>query len=152
MELHKLFTGEASPHDIYTAILGAFPTATLEQVGELVLSVSGIKWMTKDMVIMPSVAFDTKVNDASFKYSIDAVRYELASEIIPKNITVDDETGVHIASFSYYEGIRYAKFMELKQTTSFDDVKNSTHFMVAVGDVMVRVKPEAYKNIERQHI
>jgi len=70
----------------------------------------------------------------------------------PKEITLDGDSGIHVASFGYYDGIKYAKELGLSQTGRFSDVFNYTHFIVCCGDVMVRVKPEAYPLINRRTI
>lgn len=68
----------------------------------------------------------------------------------PKEITQDIETGINIASFDYYTGIKVVKERKLEQTTSFHDVNCSTHFIVCCGDVMFRVQPEEYPQISRR--
>lgn len=68
----------------------------------------------------------------------------------PKEITQDIDTGVNIASFDYYTGIKYAKEKGLQQTTSFSDIGKKTHFIVCCGDVMVQVEPTDYPEITRR--
>ena len=70
--------------------------------------------------------------------------------IIPNEITRDIDTGQHIAHFSYYDGVKYAKEHNLKQTTSFMDVANKTHFIVCCGDVMLRVSETDYPEMKRR--
>jgi len=70
----------------------------------------------------------------------------------PKEITKDIDTDMHIASYSYYDGIAIAKELNLEQTTSFIDVFNNTHFIVCCGDVMIRVKETDYPEINRRVI
>jgi hypothetical protein len=70
----------------------------------------------------------------------------------PDEITEDIDTKQNIASFDYYEGIRYAELLGLKQTTSFNDVSAGTHFIVCCGDVMIKVNKTDYPNIERREI
>jgi hypothetical protein len=70
----------------------------------------------------------------------------------PKDINKDADTGIELASFDYYTGIAIAKERGLKQTTSFSDVNKSTHFIVCCGDVMLRVQPEEFININRRII
>lgn len=70
--------------------------------------------------------------------------------ITPKEITIDVDNGVHVASFSYYDGIAYAKDKGLEHTTSFNDVKARTHYMVCCGDVMVRVEDTDYIEMQRR--
>tara|TARA_R110001632_G_scaffold137135_1_gene252805 strand:- start:192 stop:413 length:222 start_codon:yes stop_codon:yes gene_type:complete len=70
--------------------------------------------------------------------------------IIPDEITRDIETGQHMAHFGYYDGIKYAEENGLKQTTSFMDVANKTHFIVCCGDVMVRVDKTSFPDIYRR--
>ncbi len=68
----------------------------------------------------------------------------------PKEITQDIDTGINIASFDYYTGIKVVKERGLEQTTSFKKVNSSTHFVVCCGDVMIRVQPEEYPQISRR--
>lgn len=70
--------------------------------------------------------------------------------IKPKEITQDIDTGANTASFSYYDGIQFAKDNNLKQTTSFSDVAKGTHFIVCCGDVMASVESIHYPEIERR--
>lgn len=73
--------------------------------------------------------------------------------ITPKEITNDLDAGdVQYASFGYYDGIAYAKQHNLKQTTSFRDVDEKTHFIVCCGDVMIRVESTDYPEIIRRQI
>jgi len=73
--------------------------------------------------------------------------------IIPKEITNDLDGGdIQHASFGYYDGIEYAKQNNLKQTTTFREVDEFTHFIVCCGDVMVRVKSTDYPDIPRRQI
>ncbi len=72
--------------------------------------------------------------------------------IQPKEITRDSETGANVASFSYYDGIAYAKDRGLLQTTEFSDVRQGTHFMVCCGDVMVAVDESDFSTMERRVI
>lgn len=75
----------------------------------------------------------------------------LIKEIItPKEITKCVETNLNTASFSYYDGIEYAKRHSLDQTTEFSDVRKGTHFIVCCGDVMVKVEETDYPNISRR--
>ncbi len=66
--------------------------------------------------------------------------------IEPKDITQDCDTGINTASFDYYEGIRIAKELGLKQSTN----TREGNFMVCCGDVMFTVKPTDYPNIQRR--
>tara|TARA_R110000851_G_scaffold315229_5_gene477613 strand:- start:12055 stop:12285 length:231 start_codon:yes stop_codon:yes gene_type:complete len=70
---------------------------------------------------------------------------------IPKEITKCNETDLETASFGYYEGIRFAKDNDLKQSTSFSEVRKGTHFIVCCGDVMVKVESNHYPNITRRN-
>lgn len=78
----------------------------------------------------------------------------IKTEFTPKEITVDVDYNepLHLASFSYYDGIEYAKSKELRHTTTFRDVFAFTHYIVACGDVMIRVKPEDFPEIPRREI
>jgi hypothetical protein len=76
----------------------------------------------------------------------------LITNIQPKEITKDVDTGYQVASFEYYEGLKFAKDNKLIQTTNFKDVFAGTHYIVCCGDVMVKVKTENYPNIERRII
>jgi len=75
---------------------------------------------------------------------------EIEALYIPKEITEDDITAQNIASFDYYTGIKYAESLGLKQSTSFTEVSNGTHFIVCCGDVMVQVEPTDYPDITRR--
>lgn len=44
------------------------------------------------------------------------------STIVPKEVTVNSDTNLNVASFDYYDGINFAKLNDLAQTTSFGDV------------------------------
>lgn len=70
--------------------------------------------------------------------------------LLPKEITQDCDTAINIASFGYYDGIQYAKDNNLQQSTKFSDVNKGTHFIVCCGDVMVKVNPEDYPEIQRR--
>lgn len=70
--------------------------------------------------------------------------------IVPKEITQDIDTGINVAWFDYYDGIKYAKEKGLKQTASTAEVMQSTHFIVCCGDVMVKVEPTDFPNIKRR--
>lgn len=71
---------------------------------------------------------------------------------IPKEITLDEVSNEHIASFDYYSGINYAKDNNLEQTIQFSDVFKGTHFIVCCGDIMITVKSTDYPEIERRII
>ena len=73
-------------------------------------------------------------------------------DILPKEITKDADTGIEVASFEYYDGHHYAKENELQFSTSFSDVFLYTHFLVCCGDVMLRVKPDMFPELERRVI
>jgi hypothetical protein len=70
----------------------------------------------------------------------------------PKEITKCVDCGVEMASFGYYEGIRYAKEKGLHHTTNYEKVYHGTHYMVCCGDVMVRVDATLFTDIERREI
>ncbi len=72
--------------------------------------------------------------------------------LTPTDITIDKDNEQHTASFSYYDGIQYAKDNNLKQTTSFTDVSKGTHFIVCCGDVMVKIEPLDFSTITRRII
>lgn len=70
----------------------------------------------------------------------------------PKEIAIDTDNNMHVASFSYYDGIAKAKELGLQQTTDFRKVFDNTHFIVCCGDVMIRVKEDDYPEINRKVI
>lgn len=70
----------------------------------------------------------------------------------PKEITRDSDNNLQIASYGYYDGIAVAREKSLKQTTSFLDVFNKTHFIVSCGDVMIRVEETDYPELNRRVI
>ena len=74
------------------------------------------------------------------------------TEVQPSDITKCVDTGMHTASFEYYEGIKVAEQRELKQTSSFNDVRAGTHYIVCCGDVMLRVQPDEYPDIKRRDL
>lgn len=76
---------------------------------------------------------------------------ETALSIQPKDITVDD-TGLQIASFSYYDGEEFARLMRLEHSTSFADIRESIGYVVCCGDVMARVEDDDYPLITRRRI
>jgi hypothetical protein len=57
-----------------------------------------------------------------------------------------------VASFGYYEGIKFAKLNNLIQATNFKEVFAGTHYIVCCGDVMVKVNPNDYQHITRRVI
>ncbi len=69
---------------------------------------------------------------------------------IPKEITQDIDTGINIASFSYYDGINYAKSRNLEQSTSFTDINKGSHFLVCCGDVCIKVDSNEFPTITRR--
>ena len=69
--------------------------------------------------------------------------------ILPKDITLCKDTGMHTASFSYYDGIHYIKEHNIKQTTEFSEVRNNNKFIVCC-DVMIKVNPEQFPEITRR--
>lgn len=71
------------------------------------------------------------------------------TDIQPKEITKDCDTGLEMASFGYYDGIAVAKERGLKQTTSFSEPNG---FVVCCGDVMFQVQPTEYTDITRRII
>jgi hypothetical protein len=70
------------------------------------------------------------------------------TELTPQEITQDIDTGINVASFGYYDGIKVAKELGLKQSTNIDE----GNFMVCCGYVMFVVKPTDYPDIERRII
>lgn len=69
----------------------------------------------------------------------------------PKEITQDSNTGKNIASFSYYDGINYAKEHNLKQNLKVNgSLFNKQGFIVCCGDVMTEVEPTDWPLIERR--
>lgn len=74
------------------------------------------------------------------------------NNILPKEITKDCDTGIEYASFSYKDGIRLAKEHNWKQTTSIKELEKVNTFIVCCGDVMIRVVPSIYSQIERRII
>lgn len=72
------------------------------------------------------------------------------SGILPKEITKDCDTGAETVSFSYFEGVKYAKEAGLLQTDSFTDMRLKTHFLVCCGDVMISVEPADFPSISRR--
>jgi hypothetical protein len=75
---------------------------------------------------------------------------QINTTIKPKEITKDIDTGVEYASFDYYDGISLAKQLAWKQTTNMRDLDNKGYFIVCCGDVMIRVVPVDYPEIERR--
>lgn len=65
----------------------------------------------------------------------------------PTDITRDELND--IASFSYYDGINYAKEKNLKFTTDMSLVRSGYFYMVCCGDVMVKVEKIDYPEIKR---
>ena len=75
------------------------------------------------------------------------------TNLTPKEITIDIENNIHIAHFDYYTGISYSDHAQLSMTTTYKDfIEDNPVFMVACGDVMIRVKEDDYPNIERKTI
>ena len=74
----------------------------------------------------------------------------ITTDIKPKEITKDCDTGVETASFDYYDGFHLAKEKNWKQTTSMNDLNKLGNFIVCCGDVMIRVLPIDYPEIERR--
>ena len=70
--------------------------------------------------------------------------------IQPKEITKDIDNGIEYASFSYYDGIQLAQENNWKQTTSIKELEHINTFIVFCGDVMIRVVPSMFYNIERK--
>lgn len=118
----------------YLQALSDYIKANTDQNVNEVLDMTNNKWLDK-----ASIASAKEV--AGYKY-------------IPKEITIDgeQETPPHIASFGYYDGIKYAQEKGLKQSGDFAQVFAGTHFIVCCGDVMVRVQPEDYPQIPRRDI
>jgi len=68
----------------------------------------------------------------------------------PREITL---TGtIHIAHFRFYDGLHYVKDKPLKQTTQWEELDGGTGYMVACGDVMVRVPEDYCPHIKRRII
>ena len=72
----------------------------------------------------------------------------MSNTIKPSEITRDEEND--IASFTYYVGLHYALLKELKQTIDMREVRKGTHFIVCCGDIMVKVEPTDFPEIERR--
>lgn len=68
--------------------------------------------------------------------------------IEPEEIVQDCDTGINTASFRYYDGIRAAEELGLKQSANTKE----GNFMVCCGYVMFTVKPTDYPNIQRRII
>lgn len=66
--------------------------------------------------------------------------------LLPTDITKCVDTGIETASFDYYSGIKVVKERGLEQSTNTEPGK----FMICCGDVMFRVSPEDYPEIERR--
>lgn len=82
---------------------------------------------------------------------IDGYRATLV-DAVPKEVTLCADTGMHTASFGYYEGKRFSEAKGLKFGTDFADVRNGTHYLVSCGDVVLRVRPEDFPEVERRTI
>lgn len=68
-----------------------------------------------------------------------------------KDITQDEETGKHVASFDYHSGIQYAKDKGLIQNkTVGGSLFNKEGFIVCCGDVMCEVDITDFPEIERR--
>lgn len=74
------------------------------------------------------------------------------SKIKPKEITKDSETGTEYASFSYYDGIAYAKENNLSQAIKIGHLNNPKLFIVCCGDVMIKCTPDFFPEIQRKII
>ncbi len=72
------------------------------------------------------------------------------SDPLPKEITKDIDSGIEIASFSYYDGIYLAKKYKWVQSTNISKLNTAGYFIVCCGDVMVRVVPIDYPDIVRR--
>ena len=74
-------------------------------------------------------------------------------DIQPKEITKCKDTHLEIASFPYYDGMKFLKNnmkLGLKPTTEFSDVRKDIHYIVCCGDVMIKVSTSNYPNITRR--
>lgn len=101
--------------------------------------------LIKILEIMPKLAFNTNGNVLS---------PSMNETINPIEITKCKDTGLETASFSFYDGKHFLslnKHLNLKQTTSFEDVRNGTHFIVCAGDIMVKVNKFNYPHITRRN-
>tara|TARA_R110000772_G_scaffold154835_3_gene265885 strand:- start:544 stop:789 length:246 start_codon:yes stop_codon:yes gene_type:complete len=74
----------------------------------------------------------------------------LDTTIRPKEITRCVDTGLNTASFSYSEGIEFAKKNNKEQTTEFSEVRREGKFIVCCGDIMVKVEEEDYSDMIRR--
>ena len=72
-------------------------------------------------------------------------------DITPKEITIDSQNNCHIAHFSYYDGIQFAKENDKHFTMYYKEVVNENKYMVACGDIMIRVEKTDYLNIVRTY-
>ncbi len=70
--------------------------------------------------------------------------------VVPEEITKCVDTLMETASFSYYDGIEYAKSKGMKQTIEFSDVRNNNMFIVCAGCVMVKVESSDFPEIDRR--
>ena len=68
------------------------------------------------------------------------------NNIQPKEITECCDTGINTASFNYYDGIKVAEDRNLKQSGN----TNEGNFMVCCGDVMFKVGPDEYPDVDRR--
>jgi len=75
----------------------------------------------------------------------------LDTTIQPKEITKCVDTGIHTASFGFYEGKQFVKDNNLEQTTEFSEVRNNNKFIVCCGNIMVRVSRFDYTHITRRN-
>jgi hypothetical protein len=71
----------------------------------------------------------------------------------PKEITFDPDCNKHVASFSYYDGINYAKEHNLTQNLKVNgSLFNKQGFIVCCGDVMTEVEATDFPEIKRRTI
>lgn len=70
----------------------------------------------------------------------------------PEDIVLDEESGLQMAHFDYYTGIKFAKERGLKQSCSMSEVADGTHFIVCCGSVMVKVDEDYLPDFPRRII
>jgi hypothetical protein len=71
---------------------------------------------------------------------------------LPKDINTCEypEGLIHTASFDYYAGMKYVELNHMKQSSDMGDTRKFTHYVVCCGDVMIRVLPEDFPEVERR--
>ena len=73
------------------------------------------------------------------------------NHIQPAEVLKDESSGIEFAIFKFDDGIALAELNNWTSVTTVDKLRRVGHFMVFGGEVLIRVVPADFDNVERQY-